>query len=153
MSKKPAAPATKKGPAKPKIFSELEAENPKVSDVHILGPLIASQSGFCITLSRDPSYLPLTEESQARLLGDLKLKKLLATPWLSSETHALTTRANILGLGATFHPGVYRWRVAAEDIWLTEEQFLKRIDKARKALLGIFFLTFLSKKKETNNRL
>ena len=136
MSKQSKGQPTKKSTAKVKQFSDLEAENPKVSDVHILGPLITSETNFCITLSRDPSCLPLTEEAQNSLLEGLKAKKLLASPWSASEPQALTTRANILGLAATFHPAIYRWRVAAEDAWLTEEQLMKKIDRARKALLG-----------------
>ena len=136
MSKKDSAPQKKKVTAKVKQFSDIEAENPKVSDVHILGPLIIHQSNQCINMSRDPTCLPLSEEGQIKLLEALKDKKLLASPWIPSDTHALTSRANVFGLCATFHPGIYRWRVAAEDAWLTEEQLLKKIEKCRKALLG-----------------
>ena len=105
MSKKPPAPVPKKGLAKPKQFTDAEAENPKISDIHILGPLISSQIGFCITLRRDPSCLPLTDESQTKLIDGLKSKKVLVLPWVASETQVLTARANVLGLCATFHPG------------------------------------------------
>ncbi len=134
---KPAAKPKIKSAMKRSVLSGEEEENPKVSDVHILGPLIISrQSNLCITLSRDPSCLPLTEESQNKLLESLKSKKCLASAWIPSENQMLTSRAITLGLAASFHPVVNKWRISTEDSWFTAEQFVRRIEKARRTLLG-----------------
>ncbi len=134
---KPATKSQNKPALKRNVLSGEEEENPKVSDVHILGPLISTQSNQRITLSRDPSCLPLTEESQIKLLESLKCKKCLASAWIPSDIQVLTARAITLGLAATFHPAVSKWRISAEDSWLTEEQLIRRIDKTRKSLLGL----------------
>ncbi len=136
MSKPASKPQTKPA-VKRNVLSAEEEENPKVSDVHILGPLIQTQSNLCITLSRDSSCLPLTEESQIKVLEGLKCKKCLASAWIPSEMQVLTSRAITLGLAATFHPAVNKWRISAEDSWLTAEQLVRRIEKARRTLLGL----------------
>jgi hypothetical protein len=137
LMSKPAAKPQKKPATKRNLLSAEEEENPKVSDVHMFGPLISTHTDLCITLSRDPSSLPLTEEGQIGLLEHLKIKKCLASSWIPSEVQMLTSRANTLGLAATFHPVVNKWRISAEDSWFTAEQFIRRIEKFRKTLLGL----------------
>ncbi len=135
MSKSAAKPKAKPALKRNVLIGE-EEENPKLSDVHIFGPLISTENDNCITLSRDPSCLPLTEESQAKLLESLKSKKCLATSWTQSEVQVLTSRAITLGLDATYHPALNKWRIHSEDSWFTAEQFIRRIEKARRTLLG-----------------